>query len=63
MDGARFAADIEAVYRQLWRHWCDTAQRSAVASFGDEPRAVARSSAEAEVEADACRSPAAPVLR
>jgi predicted O-linked N-acetylglucosamine transferase (SPINDLY family) len=62
MDGARFAAGVEAVYRQLWRQWCDTAQRSAVARFGDEAGAVAHSSAESEAE-DASQSPAAPVLR
>jgi predicted O-linked N-acetylglucosamine transferase (SPINDLY family) len=62
MDGARFAVGVEAVYRQLWRQWCDTAQRSAVARFGDEAGAVAHSSAESEAE-DACQSPAAPVLR
>ena len=22
MDGAAFARDIEAAYRQMWRHWC-----------------------------------------
>ena len=22
MDGARFAADVEAAYRQMWREWC-----------------------------------------
>jgi predicted O-linked N-acetylglucosamine transferase (SPINDLY family) len=22
MDGKRFAADIEAAYRELWRQWC-----------------------------------------
>jgi predicted O-linked N-acetylglucosamine transferase (SPINDLY family) len=22
MDGAAFARDIEAAYRQMWRQWC-----------------------------------------
>jgi protein O-GlcNAc transferase len=29
MDGARFAVHVEAAYREVWRHWCDQAQRIA----------------------------------
>jgi predicted O-linked N-acetylglucosamine transferase (SPINDLY family) len=25
MDAPRFARNIEAAYRQMWRHWCATA--------------------------------------
>ena len=24
-DSGAFARDVEAVYRELWRHWCNTA--------------------------------------
>jgi len=26
MDGPRFARNIEATYRQMWRQWCATSQ-------------------------------------
>jgi predicted O-linked N-acetylglucosamine transferase (SPINDLY family) len=29
MDAARFARDIESVYRQMWRNWCESTARSA----------------------------------
>jgi len=25
MDAERFARDVEAAYRQMWRTWCETA--------------------------------------
>jgi predicted O-linked N-acetylglucosamine transferase (SPINDLY family) len=50
MDGARFAADVEAVYRRLWRQWCETGPGPALASSGADPGA-------------AVSSPVAPVLR
>jgi protein O-GlcNAc transferase len=29
MDGPRFARDVEAAFRQMWRTWCETAPRGA----------------------------------
>ena len=32
MDMQRFARNIEAAYRMMWRRWCDKAQRGSQAS-------------------------------
>ena len=34
MDAPRFARDIEAAYREMWRKWCSRVQSAAIAEGG-----------------------------